>query len=158
MAFSKKWIVAGVAIFLIIYAVGMLIWLSNQPPVLRRSEEKDPLSGHPQRVMLNPIRDRAPECVAEKTIRAIRDGHCRDEFDSWLKDYRRQYTEFTCKAEQERPLVDWDLFDREDSPPLVILHYHVQRSDMPKGQFQDLWVTTQLKETGWIVTKYGAMY
>jgi hypothetical protein len=158
MAVSKGRVFAGIVIFLLLYAIGTLIWLAYQPPVLRRSQEKDPLSGYPLRVSLNPIRDRAPERAAEKVIRAVHDGRCREEFDSWLKDYRRQYTEFTCKSELAHPLLSWQLFDREDSPPLVILHYHVHRNDTPAGQFQDLWITTQLKDTGWAVTKFGAMY
>ncbi|HLX74268.1 MAG TPA: hypothetical protein VKR26_05995 [Terriglobales bacterium] len=158
MAVQKKWIGLGVGVFLVLYAFGMLIWLSNQPPILSRSQEKDSLSGYPLRVRFNPIRDRAPEKPGDEMVYAMQEGKCHDQLADWFKDYRRQYAEFICKSEEQHPLVSWTLFDREDDPPLVILHYHVTRRDGSNTYPEDLWVTTMQKDGRWVATKYGALY
>ena len=156
---TKIWIGVGAGVLLVIYVLGMLLWLSNQPPVLSRSKQKDPLSGYPLQVRLNPIRDRAPERSAEKVLRAMSDGQCRQQLSGWLKDYRWHYAKFICDSEQQHPIVSWTLFDREEQPPLVILQYHAKRKDGDSTYEENLWVTTQQQAAGtWEVTKYGAMY
>jgi len=112
MSRKTLWI-AGAVVVAILYAVGYLVWLANQPSVLSRSQTKDPLSGYPTKVELNPLRDRAPERSAEQMIRAMHDGQCREKLADWLKDYRQQYASFICNSEQQHPLVSWTLFDRE---------------------------------------------
>src|SRR5207253_2951764 len=81
-----------------------LAWLNNQGPVLGRSEDHDPLSGVPNSITLNPLRDRASEHAASKFIRAMRDGNCHEELAKWAKDYRRKYAAFICDSEAQRPL------------------------------------------------------
>jgi hypothetical protein len=158
MAVQKKWIGLGAGVLLVLYAFGTLIWLSNQPPILSRSQEKDPLSGYPLSVRFNPIRDRAPERPANDMVNAMQMGKCREELADWFQDYRRKYAEFVCKSEDQHPLVSWTLFDREDEPPLVILHYHVTRRDGQSIYPEDLWVTSMEKDGRWVATKYGALY
>ena len=99
---KKIWISVGLAV-VVLWVIGVLIWLANQPPVLGRSEEKDPLSGRPKQVTLNPIRDRAPERSAEKVLTAMRDGHCEEELTKWEKDYRKKYAKFICDSEGQHP-------------------------------------------------------
>ena len=151
----------GVAALLVLGA-GMLFWLDRQPPVLSRSEEREPVSGYPLRVTFNPVRDRSPERVAGRTVEAMRDGHCREELAPWFHDYRRRYAEFICNAEQQHPMVAFRLFDRQEQPPLVILQYKAVRRNGGAGEdtyTEDLFVTAQMTESGgWTVTKYGALY
>ena len=155
---KKIWISVGLAV-VVLWVIGVLIWLANQPPVLGRSEEKDPLSGRPKQVTLNPIRDRAPERSAEKVLTAMRDGHCREQLADWLKGYRRTYATFICNAEQQHPLVSWTLVDRDEQPPLVIMQYQTVRKDGSNTYQEDLWLTAKHQDNGaWEMTKYGAMY
>ena len=70
-------IAAGAGVLLVVMFVGYLVWLSKQPPVLSRSAERDPLSGMPLSVKMNPLRDRTIERISNKFIREMRDGHCR---------------------------------------------------------------------------------
>jgi hypothetical protein len=154
-------IAAGAAIVLFLVSVGTLIWLSNQGPVLYRSEEKDALSGTPRSVVFNPLRDRSAEHAAAKLIRALRDGQCRTALADWEKDYRKKYATYICDSEQQHPLVSWDLVDWEDRPPLVILHYRGKRrySSGQSGTYKEhFWVTTEHRDGQWQVTKYDAMY
>ena len=153
------WIGATV-LLVALYTIGYLIWLENQPSVLSRSITKDPLSGEPTKVVLNPLRDRAPERSADTMIRAMHDGHCREELADWFKDYRQKYATFICDSEQQHPLVAWTLFDREEDPPLVMLHYRAKRKEPNAANpyTEDLWVTTQNRDGAWAVTKYGAFY
>src|SRR5262249_62117782 len=116
---------AGVLVLVVF--LGYLSWLSHHGPVLSRSEEKDPLSGIPNSISLNPLRDRSSEAAASEFIRAMRDGRCRQELAEWTQDYRKQYAAFLCDSEAKHPLIAWKLSDWEDAPPLRILHYRGTR-------------------------------
>ena len=163
MEFSRTQIAiaVGAGVLLLLIFFGYLIWLNNQGPVLSRSQEVDPLSGTPNSIDLNPLRDRTSEHVAAKYLDAMRDGHCQEELSVWAKDYRKKYARFICDSEAKHPLVSWKLVDWEDAPPLRILHYRGKRrnnADTP-GTYKELFsVTLENKGGGWEVTKYDAMY
>ena len=151
-------IVAGSVLFFA--SIGVLVWLANSGPVLYRSEEVDPLSKQSKAVILNPLRDRSSERPATEMIAAMHDGHCRQVLESWFKDYRRRYAESICQTEVDHPLVSWRLVDRQDQPPLVMLHYRSKRRDPGTSDAyeEDLWVTTQDDNGVWRPTKYVPLY
>lgn len=161
LARKTKIILAIVGGTLFLFAViGVFVWLANSGPVLYRSEEVDPLSKNPKMVILNPLRDRSCERPANEMIVAMRDGRCHDVLQPWFKDYRRRYAESICQTEQDRPLTSWRLVDRQDQPPVVMLHYRGKRRDPASSQpsEEDLWVTTQQDEGSWRATKYVPLY
>jgi hypothetical protein len=163
MEFSRKQlaIAAGMGGVVLLMFFSTLAWLNNQGPVLSRSDERDPLSGIPSSITLNPLRDRASEQAAAKFIRALRDGQCQNALPQWSRDYRKRYAAYICDSESEHPLVSWVLVDWEDAPPLRILHYRAKRLNHPgqKNTYKELFsVTTELKNGEWVVTKYDAMY
>jgi hypothetical protein len=154
-------IAIGAAVLVLCVFLGYLIWLNNQGPVLARSEDHDPLSGIPNSISLNPLRDRASERAANKFIRAMRDGKCKEELADWERDYRRKYAAFICDSEARHPLISWELADWEDSPPLRILHYRGKRYNAPgqPGTYTELFAVTVDHRTGeWVASKYEAMY
>jgi len=154
-------IAAGAGGLLLLIFFGYLIWLNNQGPVLARSEDRDPLSGVPNSISLNPLRDRTSERVAGKYLDSIRDGHCKEELAAWEKDYRKKYARFICDSEAKHPLVSWKLVDWEDAPPLRILHYRGKRRTDPSqpATYKELFSVTLEDQSGeWEVTKYDAMY
>jgi hypothetical protein len=163
MEFSRNQIgiAAGVGALLLLIFFGYLIHLNGQGPVLSRSEERDPLSGIPNSISLNPLRDRTSEHEASKFVRSMRDGQCKDALAAWAKDYRKKYAAFICDSEAQHPLVSWQIADWEDAPPLRILKYLGKRRNAPeqkatyKEQFS---VTLEKKGAEWVVTKYDAMY
>lgn len=165
MAFTRTQIGIAVAVgaLLVFGFVGYLWWLSNQGPVLARSEDKDPLTGLPVSIKMNPLRDRSTEKAANKFLREMRDGHCDELLEKWEKDYHKKYARYICKSESEHPLLSWELIDWEDAPPLVVLHYRGKRPsnagpDQP-GIDQSLFTLTLEHRVGdWAVTKYDAMY
>jgi hypothetical protein len=152
-------VAAGVLVLLAFF--GYLSWLNGQGPVLSKSEERDTLSGTPESIRLNPLRDRSSEKIAAKYLRALRDGHCQQQLASWEKDYHRKYATFICSSEAQHPLISWKLVDWEDTPPLRILHYEGKRNTKA-GQdetYQELFSVTLENQNGeWVVTKYDAMY
>jgi hypothetical protein len=163
MEFSRTQvgIAVGASALLVAIFFGYLLWLNNQGPVLARSEEHDPLSGVPNSISLNPLRDRSSERVAEKFIRAMHDGHCQEQLAGWAKDYRSKYAAFICDSEEQHRLLSWELAEWEDAPPLRILHYRGKRLTRPgqKATYKELFsVTLEGKEGEWVVTKYDAMY
>lgn len=156
----------GIAIaagcFLVLGFIGYLFWLSNQPPVLARSEERDPLTHMPLSITMNPLRDRTLERAAGAFIREIHDGNCRKLLADWERDYRKKRASFICDSEAQHPLISWNLVEWEDAPPLVILHYKGTRYSSPSqdATYKDLFsVTLEHHDDGqWAVTKYDAMY
>lgn len=163
MEFSRTQILiaigAGMLILLVFF--GYLMWLNGQGPVLSRSPERDPLSGIPNEISLNPLRDRSTERLANKYLDAMRDGQCSEQLADWGKDYRKKYAAFICDSEAQHPLLSWRLVDWEDDPPLRILQYRGKRRN-PNGQpptYKELLsITLEDKEGQWVVTKYDAMY
>jgi len=163
MEFSRTQIAiaAGAGVLILLIFFGYLFWLNGQGPVLSRSEEKDPLSGIPADISLNPMRDRTSEHVAAKYLDAMRDGRCQEQLAEWEKDYRKKYAKFICSSETQHPLLAWKLVEWEDAPPLRILHYRGKRRTVPnqKGTYQELFsVTLENQDGNWVVTKYDAMY
>jgi hypothetical protein len=163
MGFSRIQIAiaAGAGILLLVVFFGYLMWLNNQGPVLARSEDHDPLSGTPNSISLNPLRDRRSEHVATQYIDEMRDGRCKVQLAQWEKDYRKKYAAFICDSEAKHPLVSWKLVDWEDAPPLRILHYRGKRRMSPDQSttYKELFsVTLEDKGGAWEVTKYDAMY
>ena len=163
MEFSRNQIgiAAGTGVLVLLIFFGYLLHLNGQGPVLDRSEERDPLSGVPNSISLNPLRDRTSEREAAKFIRGMRDGNCKEALANWEKDYRRKYAAFICDSEARHPLISWEVADWEDSPPLRILRYRGKRRNAPdqKGTYKELFsVTLENKGGQWFVTKYDSMY
>ena len=163
MAFTRTQIgiAATAGVLLVGVFVGYLYWLSNQGPVLARSDDHDPLTGLPVSIRMNPLRDRTIEHSANKFLHELRDGHCDDLLSGWEHDYRKKYAHFICNSEAQHPLLSWELAEWESAPPLTILHYRGKRRYGPiqPGTYQELFtVTAENKDGQWVVTKYDAMY
>ena len=163
MGFSRKqiYIAAGSGLLLLIIFFGYLSWLNSQPPVLSRSVETDPLSGVPNSISLNPLRDRSSERAATEFIRGLRDGKCDEQLAAWKKDYRKKYEAFVCGSEAQHPLVAWKLANWTDDPPRRYLQYRAKRLNAPgetdssTGLFT---VTLEDKAGEWTVIKYAPLY
>lgn len=165
MAFTRSQIgiAVGTGALLVLGFVGYLWWLSNQGPVRARSEDKDPLTGLPVSIKLNPLRDRSTEKAANKFLREMRDGHCNELLGKWEHDYHKKYARYICKSETEHPLLSWEIADWEDAPPLVVLRYRGKRPsnagpDQPGIDQSLLTLTLEHRPGEWVVTKYDAMY
>jgi predicted SnoaL-like aldol condensation-catalyzing enzyme len=151
----------GFAALLVLVFLGYLYWMSNQGPVLSRSEERDPLTQMPVSITMNPFRDRTIEHTANKFIGEMREGNCRTLLNQWEKDYRKKRADFICNSETQHPLISWNLVEWEDAPPLIILHYKGKRYSTPAqdATYKDLFsVTEEKKDEGWVVTKYDSFY
>ena len=154
-------IAAGAGLLLVLIFLGYIWWLSNQGPVLARSEDHDPLTGLPVSIRMNPLRDRTIEHSANVFLRQLRDGHCDELLSKWEHDYRKKYAHFICDSEKQHPLISWEIAEWESAPPLTILHYRGTRQNGggKTGNYQELFtVTTEDKDGQWVVTKYDAMY
>jgi hypothetical protein len=163
MPFSRTHlaIALGSAGLLVLVFLGYLYWLSGQPPVLARSEERDPLTQMPLTITMNPLRDRTIERTANAFIVQMRDGNCQQLLVAWQKDYRKKRAKFICDSEAQHPLISWNLVEWEDAPPLTILHYKGQRYSTPAqdSTYKDLFSVTLEKRDGpWTVTKYDSFY
>jgi len=163
MEFSRTHIgiALGVGCLLVLVFVGFVVWLNDQPPVLARSEQRDPLTKMPLSITMNPLRDRSLERIANAFITEMRDGNCRQLLATWEKDYRKKRATFICDSEAEHPLISWRLVEWEDAPPLLIVHYKGQRYSSPKqdATYKDLLsVTLENRDGAWSVTKYDALY
>ena len=163
MGFTKTqiYIALGAGALLLLIFFGYLTWLNHQGPVLAKSEDRDPLSGTPNSISLNPLRDHSSEKVAASFIRAMKDGRCREELSEWERDYRRKYAAFICDSEEKHPLIGWQLVDWDDRPPRRSLQYRGKRLNAPGDSTTytgPLSVTMEKRVGRWHVTKYEAIY
>src|SRR5437868_4858021 len=158
MQFSRTQIIIAVSagVLLLLVFFGYLMWLNGQGPVLSRSEDRDPLSGIPNSISLNPLRDRTTERLAAKYLDAMRDGHCQEQLARWGKDYRKKYAAFICDSEAKHPLISWKVVDWEDRPPLRILEYKAKRQGDRASYEELLSVTLDSRSGDWVVTKYDS--
>lgn len=160
MKFSKLQIAIaiGVGLLVLFGFFGYLMWLNDQPPVLAKSAEVDPLTKIPISISLNPLRDRTSEHAASEFLRSMRDGHCKEELADWEKDYRKRYAAFICDSEAKHPLISWKVADWEDRPPLRILEYKAKRQGDGTTYDELLSVTLDSRSGDWVVTKYDSLY
>ena len=107
-------------------------------------------------IVLNPLRNRAPEKVAIQFLSDLRNGKCdADESTvSWL-----------CKdALQRRPVLDLRLRNRKDVGSTVMLFYLFKGKVRPDRDIdpEDVWgegmVQVERIGTDWKVTNYGSRY
>jgi hypothetical protein len=161
MGKNQIYIAVGAGALLVLLFLGYLAWLNNQGPVLSKSEDRDTLTGIPNEIKLNPLRDRTSEKAAAAFIRGMKDGRCKEQLSEWEHDYRRKYAALICDSETKHPLVGWQLVDWDDNPPLRILQYRGKRLNAPGDSTTYpgvLSVTLEKKAGAWDVTKYDAMY
>jgi hypothetical protein len=160
MNFSKTQaaIAAGSGCVVLLGFFLYLLWLNNQPPLLAKSPEVDPLSRVPVSIKLNPLRDRSSERVATEFLQAMRNGRCPEELADWEKDYRAHRAAFICDSERTHPLQSWRIVDWEDRPPLRILYYEGQRRNQALSYEELLSVTLDNRSGQWLVTKYDSLY
>ena len=158
MKFSKIQlaIAAGTGFLVLLGFFIYLMWLNNQPPVLAKSPEVDPLTKIPISLSLNPLRDRSSERAASEFLRSMRDGKGREQLADWEKDYRKKYAAFICDSEAKHPLLSWKIADWEDRPPLRILQYKAKRQSDETEEI--LSVTLDDRSGAWTVTKYDSLY
>jgi hypothetical protein len=160
MQFSRTQIAiaAGTGFLVLLGFFFYLMWLNDQPAVMAKSPEVDPLTKVPISIKLNPLRDRASERAANEFLRGLRDGHCNEQLADWEKDYRKRYADFICDSEAKHPLLSWQIVDWEDRPPLRILHYSGKRRNEGSGYDELLSVTLDDRSGEWVVTKYDSLY
>jgi len=160
MKFSKVHIAiaVGAGLLVLFGFFGYLMWLNNQPPVLAKSPEVDPLTKIPLSLDLNPMRDRSSEHAANEFLRAMREGKCHDQLDDWLHDFRRKRAAFICDSEAAHPLVSRKIVNWEDDPPLRILTYTGKRKNEVAGYQDQISVTLDDRSGAWVVSSYDAMY
>jgi hypothetical protein len=150
-------IAAGAGFLVLLGFFFYLMWLNNQPPVLAKSPEIDPLTNIPVSISLNPLRDRSSERSANEFLRAMRAGHCKEQLADWEKDYRARRAAFICDSESKHPLLSWKIVDWEERPPLRLLYYKAKRQN-ETGTDQVLSVTLDSRGGDWVVTKYDSLY
>ena len=165
MAFTKTQIgiAVGAGALLVFVFVGYLWWLSDQGPVLARSEDHDPLTGLPVSIKMNPLRDRSTETAANKFLRELRDGHCDDLLNKWEHDYHKKYAQFICNPRRSIRCFRGSWLTGKMLRRLIILHYRGKRlsnaGPAQSGIDQDLFTLTMDNQgADWNVTKYDAMY
>jgi hypothetical protein len=105
-------------------------------------------------IVLNPIRNRAPEKVAAQFLSELRNGKCEARTVPWLCN----------DAFERRPVLDWRLKNRTDSGNKVVLFYLIKGKFRPDRDIdpEDAWgegmVQVERVETVWHVTNFGSRY
>ena len=105
-------------------------------------------------IVLNPLRNRAPEKVATQFLSDLRNGKCEARTVPWL----------CSDAFERRPVLDWKLRNRKDTDNTVRLFYLLRGKFRPDRDIdpEDAWgegmVQVERVGTDWEVTNYGSHY
>ena len=108
-------------------------------------------------IVLNPLRDRAPEKLARQFLSELTSGKCNAD--------ERIVPELCKAALQRRPVLDLRLKNRKDAGDKVVLFYMFKGKFLPDRGYtypKDVWgegmVQVQRIGTEWRVTNYGSRY
>ena len=164
MEFSRTQlaIAAGAGALLLLIFFGSLIWLNHQGPVLSRSEERDPLSGIPNSITLNPLRDRSSENARRRSSSAP----CATDIARTNSRSGRRITARNMRRSSatRRRSIRWSpgkLRSGKTRRRCASCSTAATRRNATgkKGTYQELFsVTLENKDGEWVVTKYDAMY
>jgi hypothetical protein len=121
-------------------------YLSFSPVILRVPFFREPHTGQPEYVLLNPLRRRAPEDTANNILLSLKSGHCKETLQSAL-DMTDSEKAHMCEMINEFGLADWQLHNRTDTGNTCELYFHHQGDD-------GVWVT--LRKVRHLVANSGA--
>ena len=163
MAFTRTQIgiAVGAGVLLVLVFVGYLWWLSDQGPVLARSENRDPLTGLPVSIKMNPLRDRSTEKAANKFLRELARRTLRRsavEVGARLpQEVREVYLQFRGAA--PAALMGSGGVGGSSAADHSALPWYAGKQHRAGWNVSGLFtVTTDSRSGGWVVTKYDAMY
>ncbi|MCE5307628.1 MAG: hypothetical protein LLG20_08285 [Acidobacteriales bacterium] len=114
-----KKVVLGVIAGLLLTGMCALVIARKGSAILYRKQQPMTADGEPAVLVLNPLRDRGPEVAAERFLRQLREGNCREAI-SGMPGYSNTKT---CEHEEHSPLFSWDLRDRQDLQQKTELFY-----------------------------------
>lgn len=145
---SRRWKVAALAGL----AGAVMIFILSRPPVLFSFTVPGETS-RPYVTLFNPLRDQAPEQVAERMLTELREG---DVDAAMGRVYDGSDPEIAEKERRYR-LRRWKLVHRIDGPDNVTLYYLVDRD---ASGFLDSNVTLFMccRKRGWIIIQYLPVY
>jgi hypothetical protein len=145
---GTRWKVAALAGL----AGAVMIFILSRPPVLFTFTDPGDAMG-PSFTIFNPLRDHAPEQIAERMLTELRRG---DVDAAMARVYNGASPEIAEKERRYR-LRRWKLVNRVDGPNNVTLYYQVDRGALG---FLDSSVTLFMccRQRGWLISYYLPMY
>lgn len=135
----------GVWFFIVVLALA-LVWWMRQPVMLRLP------SAFSHAVILGPLRNRAPERVAEDFLRGLQQGQC----SSLTQGVQLSNT--NCEKEQSSLVTSWRLLDRVESDGGLSLKYAWGNSQVPISNGDWLGVGLQKSGDRWKVSNYDRVF
>jgi hypothetical protein len=107
----------------------------------------------PQRCLLNPFRDRAPEALSEKVLYELRAGNV----ESIRNLLPKESSEHFVSMETKFPIESWKVGDRVDRPSDCEITYWVHRGGGYGSEEEE--VVFHLRQRGnWFIDWYNAIY
>ena len=147
----------GLYIGLILF--GLLLYHVAFHPVLFRSpwENVNCIEcGGPGFVLLNPLRDRAPEKVAQRFLQRLKDGQCVEAMRALpTTDDQRKYI---CDAQEHYLLDRWQLGDRYEKHDCTTLLYLQWSRNQVQKQQGPSWLWIEIDRGQSSVKSYGPIY
>jgi hypothetical protein len=136
-----------------VIGLAALLFLLRSRPVLLRIPPDDTIRPR-YYCLLNPLRDRAPENVAESHLNELREGRV-----EIISPYIGE-NKYLLEKEKEWPIQSWRVGGREDAADKSELMYWVKRGNgYSKGGYEEEVRFTIVRSGGsWEVESFGAIY
>ena len=143
-----RWKVAA----LVGLAGAVMIFILSRPPVLFTFTDPGEVMG-PSITIFNPLRDHAPEQIAEGMLTELRRG----DVDAAMARVHNGGGHEIAEKERRYQLRRWKLVNRVDGPDNVTLYYLVDRgASGPLDSSITLFLCC--RQRGWLISYYVPMY
>lgn len=143
---TKRWLIGT-----LVTGVAIGVALNFAPPCLIRLNP-DPGALRPRTYpIMNPLRDRAPEHLAEQYLRQLAAGRSAE-----LRPYFGANRGVMIEREPQRPPISWRIADRRDEGQTTYISYWVKRANGWPGEEDAMFELHRTSE--WRLVSYNAIY
>lgn len=148
-----KFVAAFAAV--VLASAGAISISPREPVLFTYVEEGDP-SGEPIFALMNPLRDRQPEQLAESLLRRLKASDMAAA-PRMVRGLSPNVVQDLTTHELRYPIVGWRLVNRNDSPSEVSLVYRVARKPAESAD-EPVRMTVQRLPEGWQISGFEAWY
>lgn len=156
---NKMLVLSIISLFLLVVImgiIGLFLYLTQAPSVLFKYVPKGKPTGEPEVSILNPLRERSSEKVADFFLESVKSEECLNTLASTSDD--QKWIQETCEREKKYFLQSLSLVNRDDSENKTTLYYEGIRLVRSEKIISPIWIDLEKDGEIWRVIKYTCFY